>query len=312
MQQPVNVPIRWRLADLIEDAFDAVWPPRYRNSTPYLLMIPGLIVVSILAIGMAVLLDTSFHKLDRSTFLLSDEYSMSNYRTMTDYSLFFVATWRGMYSGLIVSFLVVILGFPYAYVMVRTPSAKFRKALLFCLFLPFFIGQVVRAYAWIVVLGREGMANSVLVLLGFEKMRLLFTPAAVIVGSTQYMLPFAVLLMAPALTAISEEIELAAEGLGANWLQNFRHIVIPLALPGIVSATILVFTLVITDFAMPAIMGGGRFDFMANIIYEVVFGVSDLGLGAALTVFLVTISSVCVLGLFMIFEMVRLQRRALR
>jgi putative spermidine/putrescine transport system permease protein len=258
---------------------------------------------------MLVLFDTSFRKLDRSTFLLSDDYTLANYQTIFDYRLFFVATWRGIYTSLIVAALVVLIGFPYAYVMVRTASSTARKLLLFCLFLPFFIGQVVRAYAWIIVLGGQGMVNSALVELGFEQVRLLYTPAAVIVGSTQYMLPFAVLLMAPALSAIPEEIELAAEGLGANWLQTFRHVVIPLAMPGIVSTTILVFTLVVTDFAMPAIMGGGRFDFMANVVYDVVFSVSDLGLGAALTVFLVTIASICVFVLFLTFETLRARRR---
>src|SRR6185295_5329160 len=102
----------------------------------------------------------------------------------------------------------------------------FRKFLLFSLFIPFFIGQVVRAYAWIIMLGGQGLINSTLLAFGFDQARLLFTPAAVIIGSTQFMLPFAVLLMAPSLTAIPEETELAAEGLGANWMQTFRHIVL--------------------------------------------------------------------------------------
>lgn len=206
--------------------------------------------------------------------------------------------------------LVILLGFPYAYVMVRTPSPGFRKFLLFSLFLPFFLGQVVRAYAWIIMLGGQGLINSSLTALGFDKLRLLFTPAAVIVGSTQFMLPFAVLLMAPAITTIAEETEMAAESLGANWLRTLWHVTIPLAMPGIVSATVLVFTLVITDFAMPAILGGGRFDFMANAIYDVVFSVSDIYLGAALTILLVTIASICVFLLFLLFEVLTMKKRA--
>ena len=102
-------------------------------------------------------------------------------------------------------------------------------------------------------------------------------------GLVQYMLPFAVLMLAPALTAIPEEIERAAESLGANWLRT-----LPPRRPadgeaGLVGAGIVVFTLTLTDFAMPAILGGGSNDFIANAIYDQFFRTSDAGLGATLT-----------------------------
>ena len=100
--------------------------------------------------------------------------------------------------------------------MVRTPSSALRKLLLIALFLPFFIGQVVRAYGWLIILGNEGLLNQLFGLVGLGPFRMIYNYPAVLFGLVQYMLPFAVLMLAPALTAIPEEIERAAESLGAN------------------------------------------------------------------------------------------------
>ncbi len=112
------------------------------------------------------------------------------------------------------------------------------------------------------------------------------------------MIPFGVLLLTPAITAIREEVELASESLGANWIQTFRHVVIPMATPGLIGASVVVFTLTLTDFAMPKILGGGTTDFIANAIYDNFFEISDVGLGSALAVILVLVGSTLVALVF--------------
>jgi putative spermidine/putrescine transport system permease protein len=137
--------------------------------------------------------------------------------------------------------------------------------------------------------------------IGIGPYRLLFNYYAVLFGLIQYMLPFAVLMLAPALTAIPEETEAAAQSLGANWVRTFWHVVIPMARPGFIGAGIVVLTLSLTDFAMPAILGGGSQDFIANAIYDQFFRTSDHGMGAALTLLLVLVGSTAagiVLALF--------------
>ncbi len=129
---------------------------------------------------------------------------------------------------------------------------------------------------------------------GVEPMRLLFNYWAVIFGLVQYMLPFAVLMLAPALTAIPEEIEIAAGSLGASWPRAIWHVILPMARPGLIGAGIVVFTLSLTDFAMPAILGGGSQDFIANAIYDQFFRTSDQGLGSALALMLVAMGSLIV------------------
>ena len=96
--------------------------------------------------------------------------------------------------------------------------------LLISLFLPFFIGQVVRAYGWLIILGAKGIVNGAITGLGFEPLKLIYTYETILFGLVQYMLPFAVLLIAPAITAIGEEVEMAASSLGANWWRGFATV----------------------------------------------------------------------------------------
>ena len=111
---------------------------------------------------------------------------------------------------------------------------------------------------------------------------------------TAYLVPFAVLMLAPALTAIPEEVETAAASLGAPWWRTLWHVTLPMARPGLIGAGLIVFTLTLTDFAIPAMLGGGSQDFIANAIYDQFFRTSDQGLGSALALILVAIGSIFV------------------
>lgn len=242
-------------------------------------------------VGIVVLADNSFRIVDRETFILGTDYSLGNYKEIIARPFFLTVFGRSLWGATLVTICTLLLAFPYAYLMVRTPSSMLRKLLLFSLFLPFFIGQVVRAYGWLIVLGQDGMINNVLTAIGLQRIRLLYNFPAVVAGLTQYMLPFAVLLISPAIVAVNEDLETASAGLGANWARTLWHVVLPLAAPGIIGACVVVFTISLTDFAIPAIMGGGKSDFMANLIYSAFFNITDSGLGSALSIILVLIGS---------------------
>jgi putative spermidine/putrescine transport system permease protein len=271
-----------------------LWPRRFKPALPYLLLAPAIILVGLLVLGLAEIADASLRTLDTSTFLMSEDYSLANYRRAISEPLFAVVAGRSLLAALVVTLVTLVFAFPYAYAMVRTRSSVLRKALLISLFLPFFIGQVVRAYGWLIILGNQGLVNEALGLVGIAPQRLLYNYPAVLFGLVQYMLPFAVLMLAPALTAIPEEIEAAAESLGANWIRTFLHVVLPMARPGFIGAGLVVLTLTLTDFAMPAILGGGSQDFIANAIYDQFFRTSDQGLGATLALLLVALGSTLV------------------
>ncbi len=294
-------PLTWRIMDALEAFAAAVWPANWTRAIPYLMLAPAVLLVGLLVLGLIQIGDTSLRTLDTSTFLLSDNYTLANYQRAFTEPLFAIVAARSLLGAVIVTAVTLVFAFPYAYVMVRTPSPILRKSLLIALFLPFFIGQVVRAYGWLIILGNQGMVNEALGLVGVEPMRLLYNYPAVLFGLVQYMLPFAVLMLAPALTAIPEELEAAAESLGAGWLRTFLHVVLPLARPGLTGAGLVVLTLSLTDFAMPAILGGGSQDFIANAIYDQFFRTSDQGLGATLALMLVAVGSLLVGLIFTLF-----------
>lgn len=292
------IPLRWRLLDKAEAVAAFLWPGPLRRFTGWLLLAPALLLVGLLAAGLIYVGEFSLHELDPATYYLRDEYALTNYQTIFKQTVYLDILLRSVLAGVIVTIITLFLAFPYAYVMVRTPSRFIRKALLISLFLPFFIGQVVRAYGWLIILGKQGLINQALGGIGLEPLDLLYNYNAVILGLIQYMLPFAVLMLAPALTAIPQEVEQASESLGANWVRTFLHVVIPMAKPGLVGASVVVFTLTITDFAMPEILGGGTIDFIANAIYDGFFQIANAGLGSALAVALVLIGSTLVAVIF--------------
>jgi len=267
---------------------------------PFGFLLPAVALVAVLVIGLGYILEASLHELDLSTYRLKAEYTLHNYVEFFEPTNLKVL-WRTILGAVIVTIITLILAFPYAYVMVRCRLASVRKLLLIALFLPFFIGQVVRAYGWLIILGQEGLLNQILNAIGISSLNLIYNYPAVIFGLIQYMLPFAVLLLTPAITAISEDMELASESLGANWMVTFWQIVIPMAKPGIIGACVVVFTLTLTDFAMPEILGGGKNDFIASTVYDSFFQLSNAGLGSAAAMVLVTIGSLLLVILFRLF-----------
>lgn len=294
-------PIAWRLLDGAERLAARVWPGRLRAATPYLLLAPAALLVALLAAGLVDVADTSFRVLDSDTFRMSTYYTLANYFEIVSQPIYWKVLGRSFLGASVVTLLALALAFPYAYTLVRTASPAVRKLLLVGLFVPFFLGQIVRAYGWLIVLGQDGLLNSLLAGLGLGQVEIIYTFAGVVVGLLQYMLPFAVLMLAPAMTAIPEDVELASQSLGAGTAATFRHVLLPMAAPGLLAAGVVVFTLSVTDFAMAAVLGGGTTDFIANTIYDRYFHTSQMGLGAALALLLVVLMSALLAALFRIF-----------
>lgn len=294
-------PLAWRIMDMFERIASNFWPRSAQRAVPYLMLLPAVLLVGLLVIGLVQIGDSSMRTLDTSTFRMSENYTLANYQRAFSERFFAVVAGRSLVGAIAVTIITLVFAFPYAYLMVRTPSSALRKFLLVALFLPFFIGQVVRAYGWLIILGNQGMVNEALGLVGVPPVRLLYNYPAVLFGLIQYMLPFAVLMLAPALTAIPAELESAAGSLGANWIRTFRYVVLPLARPGLVGAGLVVLTLSLTDFAIPAILGGGSQDFIANAIYDQFFRTSDQGMGATLSLMLVAVGSMLVGIVFLLF-----------
>ncbi len=155
-------PLSWRLFDALEAVARVLWPFWARRATPWLMLAPAILLVGLLALSLLDILDASLRTLDTATFLPSETRTLANYGRAVSEPVFLNVALRSLGGALLVTLATLVLAFPYAYAMVRTGSAAWRKTLLIALFLPFFIGQVVRAYGWLILLGNQGLANEIL------------------------------------------------------------------------------------------------------------------------------------------------------
>lgn len=276
-------PLAWRALDGLEWLV-ARWP--WPGGAKWALLAPALALTGLLLWGLVAMADASLREMDFRTYRLGEAWSLANYERTFASGAFWATATRSVMAAVVVTLVCLALAFPYAYAMTRTGSPALRKLLLIGLFLPFFIGQVVRAYGWLIVLGQQGLANRALGLVGLGPYRMLFDYPAVLFGLVQYMLPFAVLMLAPALAAVPRDVERAAESCGAAWPRALWHVVLPMARPGLFAAGLVVATLTLTDFAMPAILGGGANDFVANLVHDQFFRTSDAGMGSAIALIL--------------------------
>ena len=183
----------------------------------------------------------------------------------------------------------VVLAFPMAYCLARTRS-RFKNLLLLIVILPLFVGNAVRAAGWMVLFGNKGFINAALMGSGVtrEPLEIMYTELAVVIGVIAVNLPFVVLTLQAVLEGIDRAIEEAAQGLGAGPWRTFRHVILPLAMPGVIAGTILSFILAMNAYATPVLLGGPTFQMMAPTVYNQFAGLSNWPFGAALSFVLMT------------------------
>ena len=221
-----------------------------------------------------------------------EEFTATNYAKLWEvyYATLFLRTLR---LSLVVTVVCAVLGYPVAYFLARSTS-RIMALGLFLLIMPLLVSTVIRVFGWVVILGSEGLVNQGLRLLGArEGMRLLHTEGAVIIGLTQQTMPFMVLPIMAAIERISPSLEEAARNLGATWGQMFVRTILPLSMPGLVSGSLLVFSVSMSAFVTPALMGGRRERMVGQQIYEEVLTAYNWPGAASLTIVL----SVLMLGL---------------
>jgi putative spermidine/putrescine transport system permease protein len=130
------------------------------------------------------------------------------------------------------------------------------------------VSAVIRVFGWIVILGRKGLVNEAFAALGLEPVRLLYTDTAVVIGLVNVFLPFMALPLMAAIERIPPNLEEAAQNLGANRYQMFLRTILPLSLPGLISGSLLVYSISISAFVTPALMGNSRERMAAQQIYD--------------------------------------------
>ncbi len=177
--------------------------------------------------------------------------------------------WRTLRLGVIITFLTMIFAFPASYLLAKMPPRR-RMFFMSLVILPLMTNPVARTYAWLIILGRNGLINNLLLDLGIVEraQRLMFTEGAIILGLTQLFLPLMVLPLVSAMENIPRHVEEAAHSLGANRLTVFLRIIVPLSADGLVLGATLVFTGATTAYVTPAILGGTRMLMMSTLLRQ--------------------------------------------
>jgi putative spermidine/putrescine transport system permease protein len=200
----------------------------------------------------------------------------------------------------------LIVGYPVAYALVRSQNALLKSILLVIVVTPLFLGEVVRTYSWIIVLGNNGFINSVLLNLGIirQPIQFMFTTFGVVVALVHVTMPVMVIMLAAALSHIDQNYQKAAESLGAGPVRVFLTVTLPLSMPGVVAGVATAFAWTFSAFATPQLIGGGRVNMISNLVYQLGFASFNFPFAASL----------CVAGLaltIVVLSMLRLAARPL-
>lgn len=189
--------------------------------------------------------------------------------------------------SLIVTVICLLAGYPVALFIARC-GPRWRGLLLAVVIFPFLISAVVRAFGWTVLLGDSGLANKGLIALGLidRPIALVQNEIGIIVGETHLLMPYMILSLLAVLQRIDPNLKHAAESLGASPVSVFWRIVIPLTLPGLLTGTLLVFSLAMTAFATPFLLGGGRTPILTTLLYDYAFTLFDWRLAASIGIVL--------------------------
>lgn len=247
----------------------------------------SLVVLTIILVPIVMLFRYSFNTFDPAG-LMQEGFSLENY-----IAFFRDAYYRDVFLNTVLiatacTFLSLVLGFPVAYFLAKTQS-RYKSLFIILLIFPLMVGNVVRAAGWMVVLGNAGFVNFLLQWLGLtsEPLRLMYTPAAVIIGTTGVVLPYFILTLQSVLEGIDFSVEEAAQNLGAGFLTTFRRIILPIAAPGVAAGTLLVFILCMNAYATPVLLGGTGITMMAPVVYDQITKASNWPFGSALALLLV-------------------------
>ena len=195
---------------------------------------------------------------------------------------------RSLRLAVISTMICLLIGYPAA--MVMAGNAFSRKNVILLLFVvPMWMNFLLRTYAWLTLLERNGVINVLLSNLGLPNLNILYTESAVVLGMVYNFLPFMVLPIYSVLSKIDKGVIEAAGDLGANSFRVFTKVIFPLSVPGLVSGITMVFMPALTTFVISRLLGGGQFTLIGNLIEQQFLVVGDWGFGSSISVVMIVL-----------------------
>lgn len=271
-----------------------------RHLSTVLALLPALLLVGVLflvpLVRLALLSVTDRYPEPNEFFTLAN-YLEAVSRPFHQKSLF-----TSLYLAAIVTAVTLVLGYPLAYFLVRSAS-RYKAIVLLAIISPLLISVVVRSIGWLVLLGREGVVNQMLLALHMidEPRQLLFNFGAVVIAETNILMPFMVLSISTSLSQIPLALEEAASVLGAGSVRRFLSVTLPLSAPGLISGSAIVFILTMGSYVTPQMLGGGKINVITTDIYSRVMVDFNWPLGSALAI----ITLLCTIGVVLLMNRVQ-------
>ena len=233
-----------------------------KKNVRYTLLFPGIVLLCFFLVLplLSSLIPTVFPE---------SSFSLQLYIDFFKDSYFMAVLGRTLSISLIVTIFCAVLGLPAAYV-ISGVSKKWRGILIALTLFPLLTNSVIRSFAWITILGKNGVINNLLMMFGVihEPMSLLYTDFSIIIGSVYLFLPTMIMTLVGVLENIDDDLLAAAATLGLSPLKGFFKIILPLSLPGMIVGSILVFTGTLTAYTTPQLLGGNKKMMLATLLYQ--------------------------------------------
>jgi putative spermidine/putrescine transport system permease protein len=261
-----------------------------------LLSAPLLLLLLAFVLPVVVMLPLSFREYIPGQGIGS-AYTVEHYTKLLTDEYYLEIIGRTLGLGFVVTALTLVIGYPLAVLLARA-SPRWRPWLTLLVVFPLLLNLVVRTFGWIALLANRGLINDTLVALGIIEtpIKLLFNFTGLLIGMTHIFLPFMVLVLVGVIRNLPRDVEDAARTLGAGWWATFRQVTVPLAIPGILAGSILVFVLTVSALVTPRLLGGPTYKVMSTLIYEQFVQALDWPAGAA-TSFILTAIAIALITL---------------
>ncbi|MCR1962194.1 ABC transporter permease [Clostridium perfringens] len=211
-------------------------------------------------------------------------FSFENFQRLFE-PIYFTVFIRSIWLAVLSTVSCLILGYPIAYIISKLPIKR-RNMLILLFILPMWMNFLLRTYAWMAILGRDGLINTLLGYIGIGPIKMLYTDGAILLGMVYNFLPFMVIPIYTVLIKIDKNLVNAAYDLGANKAQAFRKIILPLSIPGIISGITMVFMPAVSNFVIPSLLGGGKYILVGNLIEQQFTTIGNWNFGSALSIFM--------------------------
>lgn len=275
-----------------------------RRATAWLALAPALVLIG--ALFLVPLLRLAQLSVTDRYPEPSELFTLANYLSAFSRPFHRNALLTSLQLSAIVTAITLVLGYPLALYLVRS-SSRYKALVLLAIISPLLISVVVRSIGWLVLLGREGVINQLLLALHLidEPRQLLFNFTAVVIGEVNILLPFMVLSITTSLSQIPPSLEEAASVLGAGAVRRFVFVTLPLSSPGMVSGAVIVFILTMGSYVTPQMLGGGKVNVITTDIYSRVMVDFDWPMGSALAI----VTLLCTIAVVLLMN--RVQARML-